>query len=66
MSKVIGLRLNENIVELAESLRATVGKDIERYPAGAPTRSQVIREALIRGLRVIQSEQVEQSAQAEQ
>ena len=57
MSKVIGLRLNENVLELAESLRATVGKDIERYPAGTPSRSQVMREALIRGLKSIQSEQ---------
>jgi len=56
MSKVIGLRLNENILELAESLRATVGKDIERFPAGTPSRAQVIREALIRGLKSIESE----------
>ena len=57
MSKVIGLRLNENVLELAESLRATVGKDIEKYPAGTASRSQVMREALIRGLKSIQSEQ---------
>ena len=56
MSKVIGLRLNENILELAESLRATVGKDIEKYPAGTPSRAQVIREALVRGLKLIESE----------
>lgn len=56
MSKVTGLRLNENILELAESLRATVGKDIEKYPAGTPSRAQVIREALVRGLKLIESE----------
>ena len=56
MSKVIGLRLNENVLELAESLRATVGKDIEKYPAGLPSRTQVLREALIRGLKAIESE----------
>jgi hypothetical protein len=56
MSKVIGIRLNENVLELAESLRATVGKDIEKYPAGTPSRSQVMREALVRGLKLIESE----------
>ena len=56
MSKVTGLRLNENILELAESLRAKVGKDIEKYPAGMPSRAQVMREALIRGLKAIESE----------
>ena len=57
MSKVTGLRLNENILELAESLRAKVGKDIEKFPAGMPSRSQVLREALVKGLKSIQSEQ---------
>ena len=56
MSKVVGIRLNEHILELAESLRETVGKNIERYPAGTPSRAQVIREALIRGLKDIKTE----------
>jgi len=56
MSKVTGLRLNENILDLAESLRAKVGKDIEKYPAGMPSRSQVLREALVKGLKLIESE----------
>ena len=56
MSKVTGLRLNENILELAESLRAKVGKDIEKYPAGMPSRAQVLREALVKGLKLIESE----------
>ena len=56
MSKVVGIRLNENVLELAESLRATVGKNIEKYPAGMPSRSQVLREALVKGLKLIESE----------
>ena len=56
MSKVTGLRLNENILELAESLRPKVGKDIEKYPAGMPSRAQVLREALVKGLKLIESE----------
>ena len=57
MSKVVGIRLNENILDLAESLRETVGKNIERYPAGLPSRAQVLREALIRGLKDIKTEE---------
>lgn len=53
---VVGMRLNHNILEAAEQLRTLLGKDFESYPSGDPSRAEVLRVALVRGLKAMSKE----------
>ena len=48
--KVTGLRLSEEVINLADSLIPFLEKDIVRYPGAKPNRSDVRRQAMVMGL----------------
>ena len=48
--KVTGLRLSEEVINLADSLIPLLEKDITRYPGAKPNRSDVLRQAMVMGL----------------
>ena len=48
--KVTGLRLSEEVINLADSLIPFLEKDIVRYPGAKPNRSDVLRQAMVMGL----------------
>ena len=48
--KVTGLRLSEEVINLADSLIPFLEKDIVRSPGAKPNRSDVLRQAMVMGL----------------
>ena len=58
--KVTGLRLSEEVINLADSLIQFLEKDIVRYPGAKPNRSDVLRQAMVMGL-----QEMEKNAQGD-
>ena len=58
--KVTGLRLSEEVINLADSLIPFREKDIVRYPGAKPNRSDVLRQAMVMGL-----QEMEKNAQGD-
>lgn len=48
--QVVGIRLSQQVLDLADSLIVHVAKDINRYPGTSPSRSDVLRQAMVIGL----------------
>ena len=52
--KVTGLRLSEEVINLADSLITFLEKDIVIYPGAKPNRSDVLRQAMVMGLQAME------------
>jgi hypothetical protein len=54
--QVVGIRLSQQVLDLADSLIVHVAKDINRYPGTSPSRSDVLRQAMVMGLKAMEEE----------